>query len=363
MTSTALICLGVLIYTYLGYPVLIAVLARLSPMRIKPDPAFLPTVSVLIPVYNARPYIGPKLDSLLALDYPDDQIEIILSSDASNDGSDEVIRKYAERHPHIKVLRAERRSGKPAGINRMLQEATGEVLFMTDIRQPLDPNALRRLVAPLADPTVGAVSGNLMLVGKSGAGAYWHYEKWLRRSEGRFRSVVGVSGSIYALRRSDMQPLANDLILDDLWVPMRLRLQGRRILFEETALAFDEAFEDQREFGRKVRTLAGNYQLFARMPAILVPWLNPSFFEVMSHKVLRLLCPWALILLAGVTLFGIQEPLLMMLALGQGIFYAAALAGKRAGRLGSLARTFVVLNAAAVVGLYRYLAAAQKVTW
>ena len=202
-----------------------------------------------------------------------------------------------------------------------------------------------------------------MLVGKSGAGAYWHYEKWLRRSEGRFRSVVGVSGSIYALRRSDMQPLANDLILDDLWVPMRLRLQGRRILFEETALAFDEAFEDQREFGRKVRTLAGNYQLFARMPAILVPWLNPSFFEVMSHKVLRLLCPWALILLAGVTLFGIQEPLLMMLALGQGIFYAAALAGKRAGRLGSLARTFVVLNAAAVVGLYRYLAAAQKVTW
>lgn len=363
MTAAALICLGVLIYTYLGYPVLIAVLARIWPLRVRRDPAYEPTVSVLIPVFNARRYIGPKLDSLLALDYPDDLIEIIVCSDASDDGSDDVILDYAERHPNIRYLRAERRSGKPAGINRMLEMATGEVLLMTDIRQPLDAAALRELVAPLSDPSVGAVSGNLVLTGSSGAGAYWHYEKWLRRSESRFRSVVGVSGSIYVLRRSDMEPLADDLILDDLWVPMRLRLQRRKILFEETARAFDEAFEDQREFGRKVRTLAGNYQLFARMPSTLVPFLNPSFFEVVSHKVLRLVCPWALLLLALVSLLGIQEPLLAVLALGQAVFYAAALAGKRVGRLGSLARTFVVLNAAAVLGLYRYLADAQKVTW
>ena len=363
MTAAALICLGVLIYTYLGYPVLIAVLARIWPLRVRRDPAYEPTVSVLIPVFNARRYIGPKLDSLLALDYPDDLIEIIVCSDASDDGSDDVILDYAERHPNIRYLRAERRSGKPAGINRMLEMATGEVLLMTDIRQPLDAAALRELVAPLSDPSVGAVSGNLVLTGSSGAGAYWHYEKWLRRSESRFRSVVGVSGSIYVLRRSDMEPLADDLILDDLWVPMRLRLQRRKILFEETARAFDEAFEDQREFGRKVRTLAGNYQLFARMPSTLVPFLNPSFFEVVSHKVLRLVCPWALLLLALVSLLGIQEPLLAVLALGQAVFYAAALAGKRVGRFGSLARTFVVLNAAAVLGLYRYLVDAQKVTW
>jgi cellulose synthase/poly-beta-1,6-N-acetylglucosamine synthase-like glycosyltransferase len=363
MIGIALICLGVLIYTYLGYPVLIAVLARLSPMRVRRDPAYLPTVSVLLPVFNAKTHVGPKLDSLLALDYPRGQIEIIVSSDASDDGSDDVIQDYADRHPNIHYLRAGERSGKPAGINRMLQVATGEVLLMTDIRQPLDAAALRTLVAPLADPDVGAVSGNLVLTGGSGAGVYWHYEKWLRRSEGRFRSVVGVSGSIYVLRRSDMEPLAHDLILDDLWVPMRLRLQGRKILFEEGAMAFDEAFQDQREFGRKVRTLAGNYQLFARMPAALMPIRNPSFFEVWSHKVLRLLCPWVLMLLAIVSLLGMHQPLLLMLALGQAIFYAAALAGKRLGRLGSLARTFVVLNAAAVLGLYRYLAASQKVTW
>jgi cellulose synthase/poly-beta-1,6-N-acetylglucosamine synthase-like glycosyltransferase len=363
MTVTALICLGVLIYTYLGYPVVIAALALLKPMKVSRDPDFRPTVSVLIPVFNAKSYVGPKIDSLLALDYPEDRLEIILSSDASDDGSDDVIRDYAARHPNIRYLRAEHRSGKPAGINRMLEEATGEVLLMTDIRQPLDPAALRALVAPLSDPAVGAVSGNLVLVGDSGAGAYWHYEKWLRSSESRFRSVVGVSGSIYVLRRSDMEPLAHDLILDDLWVPMRLRLQRRKILFEESAMAFDEAFEDQREFGRKVRTLAGNYQLFARLPETLVPFRNPSFFEVMSHKVLRLICPWALLLLAIVSLLGIQQPLLTLLALGQAAFYAAALAGNRMGRAGSLARTFVVLNVAAVVGLYRYLADTQKVTW
>lgn len=363
MILTALVCLAVLAYTYVGYPVMITVLARLSPMKIRRDPAFTPTVSVLLPVYNAREFVGPKLDSLLNLDYPQDRIEILVSSDASDDGSDDVVRDYRERYPQIRLLRAEHRSGKPAGLNRLLEHATGEVLLMTDIRQPLDRAALRALVAPLVDPEVGAVSGNLVLTGSSGAGAYWHYEKWLRSHEGRFRSVIGVSGSIYVLRRRDMAPLDQDLILDDLWVPMRLRLERRKILFEESAMAYDEAFQDEREFGRKVRTLAGNFQLMARMPATLIPWRNPSFFEFMSHKVLRLVCPWVLMLLALVSLLGIEEPILLLLAAGQAVFYVAALAGKRLGPPGSLARTFVVLNAAAVVGLYRFLADSQKVTW
>lgn len=363
MLTVALICLAVLCYTYLGYPVLIAALARIRPMRVRRDPEFLPTVSALIPVFNAEPYVGPKLDSLLALDYPEGSLEIIVSSDASDDGSDAVIREYADRHPNIRTLRAEQRSGKPAGINRMLREATGEILLMTDIRQPLHKGALRALVAPLADPDVAVVSGNLVLEGHSGAGIYWRYENWLRRSEGNFRSMVGVTGPIYALRRADMKPLPDDLILDDLWVPMQLRLQGRKIVFEESAIAVDEAFGDRREFGRKVRTLAGNYQLFFRLPRLLAPFLNPSFFEVMSHKVLRLLCPWLLLLLATVSVLGLGHPFLALLALGQAAFYAAALAGKRAGRAGSLARTFVILNFAAVLGLYRTLAGTQKVTW
>lgn len=363
MVALALFCLAFLFYTYVGYPVLIAVLAWLRPMSVKGSAAYLPRVSALIPVFNARSHVGPKLESLLALDYPQDRLEIIVCSDASDDGSDEAVREYAARNESVRLLRMEQRSGKPTGINRMLEAAQGEILLMTDIRQPLERGALRALVAPLADPEVGAVSGNLVLEGSSGAGVYWRYEKWLRRNESRFRSMVGVSGSIYAVCREDMQELPPDIILDDVWVPMRLRLKGRKVVFSDDAIAVDDAFEDQREFDRKVRTLAGNFQLFARMPRLLVPFVNPSYFEVMSHKVFRLLCPWALIVLAVVSVLGLGHPLLALLALGQAVFYAAALAGKRAGRIGSIARTFVVLNVAAVVALYRYLAGAQKVTW
>lgn len=363
MVVLALFLLAFLFYTYVAYPVLVAILAHLRPMRIDEDPGYRPKVSAIVPVFNARSYVGPKLDSLLALDYPPERLEIIVCSDASDDGTDDVLLEYAERHQNVVYRRAAQRSGKPAGINRMLEDATGDVLLMTDIRQPLRPSALRALVAPLADPSVAAVSGNLVLAGRAGAGVYWRYENWLRRSEGRFRSMVGVTGPLYAIRRSDMPALPADIILDDMWVPMRLRLQGKKIVFAESAIAEDEAFSDRREFGRKARTLAGNYQLFARLPGLLVPWVNPSFFEVMSHKVFRLLGPWALILLAVVSVLGSAHPLLFLLAVAQAIFYALALAGKAAGPPGAIARTFVVLNAAALYGLYRYIAGSQKVTW
>lgn len=363
MVALALACLAFLIYTYIAYPVLIAVLAKVRPLQLEHDPDFEPRVSALIPVFNGAPYVEPKLESLMALDYPQDKLEVIVSSDASDDGTDQLVLDYAERYQNIRFMRAEKRSGKPEGINRMLAEASGEVLLMTDIRQPLHENALRELVAPLADPQVAAVSGNLLLKGSTGAGVYWQYENWLRRNEGRYKSMVGVTGPLYAIRRSDMQELPGDILLDDMWVPMRLRLQNRKIIFAEAAIVTDDAFQDRREFDRKVRTLAGNYQLFSRMPRLLIPGINPSFLEVMSHKVFRLLCPWALIILAVVSVLGIGKPLLTFLAVGQAVFYSLALAGKTVGPAGSIARTFVVLNVAALFGLYRYLTGSQKVTW
>jgi hypothetical protein len=195
----------------------------------------------------------------------------------------------------------------------------------------------------------------------------------MRRSEGSFRSMVGVTGPIYAIRKGDLTEVPRDIILDDMWVPMRLRLQRRRIVFAPAARAFDDAFEDEREFGRKVRTLAGNYQLFARLPRLLVPLLNPSWFEVFSHKVLRLVCPWALLaLLVSSAVFVASgasgQPAwqlrgMQLLLAGQGLFYLLALLGKRAGKLGGISRTFVVLNYAALVGLWRFVTGGQRVTW
>ena len=226
----------------------------------------------------------------------------------------------------------------------------------------------------LADERVACVSGNLTLPGSAGAGVYWKYENWIRRSEAHFRSMLGVTGPIYVIRKADLAELPPDVILDDMWIPMRLRLQRRRLLWAEAAVAYDEAFDDEREFGRKVRTLAGNYQLLARMPRLLLPFANPSWLELMSHKLLRLLGPWLLLGCLGASLAAAApldpvayEPspvwLMRALAVAQLLAYALAALGGRAGRAGTVYRTFVVLNVAAMVGLWRWLRGTQKVTW
>lgn len=374
MFIAAIFALFVLLYTYFAYPILIALCARVRPMQVAKDPEYSPMVSAIIPVYNAKEYIAPKLDSLLALDYPSEKLEIILLSDCSDDGSDALIEEYATRYPgKIRLLRAETRSGKPSAINAMRREATGEVLLMTDIRQELHPECLRELVTHLADPNIGAVSGNLELRGAVGAGFYWKYEKWIRQSEAGFRSLVGVTGAIYGIRAADLPDLPIGITLDDMWVPMRLRLQGKRIAFAKNAIAYDEAFDDDKEFGRKTRTLAGNYQLFAVLPKLLLPLVNPSWFETFSHKILRLVCPWALIALALLSGLSVaaspyggatwQYYVMLVLAAGQVGFYLLAFAGKRLGKLGNIARTFVIMNYAALVGLWKFVSGGQKITW
>jgi cellulose synthase/poly-beta-1,6-N-acetylglucosamine synthase-like glycosyltransferase len=370
----ALASVVLLAHTYVGYPLLVALLGRLFPLRTNVDPQWLPTVSAVIPVYNAARYIGRKLDSLLALDYPADRFEILVYCDGSLDRSAAIVREYAARDPRVRLIEGTKRLGKPHALNVMREAARGEVFLMTDIRQPLARGALRALVARLSDPRVGCVSGNLVLKGKSAAGLYWRYENWIRNSEAQFRSMVGATGPIYVVRRADLAPLPVDVILDDQWIPMRLRLQGRRLLLCLEAQAFDSAFDDRREFGRKVRTLAGNYQLFTRLPVLLVPFVNPSWFETVSHKLLRLAAPWVLAVLfvsSAVCAFSpawaVGGPAwslaLRALFAAQLVFYLAALAGATLGRLGALARGFVVLSAAAVVGLWRYARGAQKVTW
>jgi len=367
--AAAALALAVLVYTYAGYPVSIALLRRARPLRPRRDPTWAPTVTACVAAYNAVATLDAKLASLTALDYPADKLDILVYSDGSTDGTDAIVSAWSARDPRVQIIRGGGRKGKPTALNRMAEQARGEVLLLTDARQPVEPGALRAMLALLADSSVGCVTGNLRLEGQAGSGVYWRYENWIRRNEARFRSVVGMTGPLSAIRRADLAPLPDNLILDDVWIPMRLRLQGRRILFCEEALVFDRAFDDEREFGRKVRTLAGNYQIFALMPALLVPFVNPSWFETWSHKVMRLVCPWALAVLLVACILGVWRggvgafPWLAALLAGQVLFYAGALAGSRMGRMGTVARTFVVLNAAAVVGLWRFLTGAQKVTW
>jgi hypothetical protein len=180
--------------------------------------------------------------------------------------------------------------------------------------------------------------------------------------------MVGVTGCLYAIRKCDMPDVPPDVLLDDMFVPLCVALSGgKRIVLADGAVAYDDACDDAREFLRKVRTLAGNYQLIEKMPRLLVPGMNPLWFRLTSHKLLRLACPWAfaaLFMSTGTLAFDMTgSRYFRLLFIAQIAFYLLAVLGSRAGRAGSLTRTFVVLNAAAVVGLWRFVRRTQAVTW
>jgi len=371
MAAFGLSLLALLVYTYAGYPLLVALFARAWPKPVIRRGDYEPTVSVCVTAHNGGRFIEPKLTSLFALDYPLEKLEILVYSDGSTDDTAELTRRFAERQPRLRLLTGAERLGKPTGVNRLRDAARGEVLVMTDVRQTLAPTTLRALLAELADPDVGCASGNLVLAGKTGPSAYWRYETFIRSCEARLGSMVGVSGSLYAIRRAELPNLPADLLLDDMFVPLSTLTQRKRIVMSLQAEAYDRAYGDEQEFGRKVRTLAGNYQLVALLPWLLLPFKNPVWFQLVSHKLLRLLCPFALLglllstaVLAASTAVETPEPWFWSgLGMGQLGFYALALLGARAGRLGTLARTFVVLNAAALVALWRFLTRTQSVAW
>jgi biofilm PGA synthesis N-glycosyltransferase PgaC len=228
--------------------------------------------------------------------------------------------------------------GKPLALNAGVAAAAGEILVFADARQRFSDATLTALAANFADPGVGGATGELVLDCESGSststigdgvGAYWKYEKWLRRHEGLIWSTLGATGAIYALRRSLWQPLPAGTLLDDVLAPMRAVLSGWRIVFEEEATAEDRTAADAAaEARRKRRTLAGNYQILAQEPRLLVPLANPVWLQYVSHKVGRLVVPWALIaLFATSAALAATHWIYAAAFVAQALFYGLAAAG------------------------------------
>jgi cellulose synthase/poly-beta-1,6-N-acetylglucosamine synthase-like glycosyltransferase len=262
-----------------------------------------PSISIVIAVRNEARRLPQRIANLLELDYPGAR-EIIVVSDGSTDAPAHALAAFG---PAVRLIELPS-GGKPVALNAGALAATGEILVFADARQRFNRSAVTEMVMNFADPEVGGVTGELLLDAELGAvdgsavadgvGLYWRYEKWLRRNESAIRSTLGATGAIYALRRSLWRPLPAAALLDDVLAPMRTVLDGRRIVFEDRAKAYDRASTDAAaEKRRKTRTLAGNYQILALEPRLLVPGANPVWVQYLSHKIGRLLAPWALVVL------------------------------------------------------------------
>jgi poly-beta-1,6-N-acetyl-D-glucosamine synthase len=324
-----------------------------------------PFVSIVMVVRNEAAVLDTKLRNLLYSDYPGELMEIVVASDGSTDATNEILSGYSNRERVRAILNPESR-GKAAGINDAVAATRGEIVVFNDARQKIEPGAIRSLVENFADPAVGCASGELMLgdpdsgEAARGMGLYWRIEKKIREWESASGSVVGATGALYAVRRSLLVPVPPETILDDVYIPMQVVRQGSRVVFDSRARAWDLPNQGAgREFARKVRTLSGNYQLLQ-----LAPWLlrrqNPLRFQFVSHKLLRLLVPFALAT-ALVTSFFLREPIyrvalgLQLAFYGLGLLAMTQLLRGPLARLADPAFTFVVLNSAAVVAFANFV--------
>ena len=358
------LCFTIVVYTYFLYPALLGILNCFVPRERHVGPVQT-SVSFLLPVHNEERNLERRLAELTRMIQASGMPgEIIVISDASTDRSADIARGFG-----VRVIEQPHKQGKAAALTVGAAAATHELLIFADARQSrwARADALARLVENFADPQIGAVSGDLMLESApgvlEGVGLYWRYEKWLRKQESRLGSQVGVTGAISAVRRPLFRPIPPGTLLDDVYWPMLVVLQGHRVVHDERAKAFDRLPENPRdEFRRKVRTLAGNFQLLTLLPLRGCVW-----WQFVSHKLLRLKAPWALMgmFVSSIVLTNeFYQIFFYVQAAGYGLGLLGLIPplGRRVRLLGAAA-SFLVLNAAAWLAFWVWITGRAGQSW
>ena len=379
-------CVCLVAYAYVGYPLLTAALARHHGTR--PEllgnchghgPASAPPITVVVCAFDEEARIGARITDILAQDYPAACLQVLVVSDGSRDRTADVALAAAAVDPRVHVLALPENHGKAGAVNAAMAQIHTPLVAFTDVRQHYAAGALRALVAPFSDPRVGAVSGELVILdapskrdgdaNPSEGGIYWRMEKRLRADEARLQWLHGVSGSVYAVRRELFKEIPPGTILDDMWVPLQISLADHWVWMSRDAIAYDQASAHPgEEFERKLRTLAGNWQLVSLLPVLLNPWRNPVFFAWFSHKFLRLIVPWAM-LLAVVCSALAPGAFYRFAFLAQLSAYACAALGLRLPELArhipllSAAATFLMLNLASLLSLPASLSGDSSRLW
>ncbi|MBU0679590.1 MAG: glycosyltransferase family 2 protein [Verrucomicrobia bacterium] len=363
-----------LFYIFIGYPVLVALLARFRPRPVRRGiPAM--TVSAVISAYNEEGRIGDKLRNLLNTDANELLCEIIVASDGSTDRTAELVDSMA--NPKVKVIAFETRRGKPAVLNDIIPTCRGEIVLLMDARQQLEEGSIEALMENFVDDEVGVVSGELMFtreegdsLAAEGMGSYWTYEKFIRKAEAEFASVPGATGALYAIRKDLFKPIPAETLLDDVAIPMQAVVKGSRCIFDERAVVYDRPSTSSRQESiRKRRTAAGNWQLTRLYPVWLLPWRNPIWLQFVSHKILRLLAPGFLMLAFAANLVLSHDSFYGCLLALQIVFYVLAAVGSLLQSLGVRARflsvpyMFVQLNATTALAFLDAVTGRHGAAW
>jgi len=375
MEVVFIICIGWVAYVYVGYPLLVmllAILFRSSPIK----KAFQPSVTILIPAYNEKEHIAATIENKLSLNYPKDKIQIIVISDESEDGTDDIVQSYADKG--VQLVRQEPRRGKTSGLNLAVPKASGEILVFSDANSIYDVDALLYMMENFSDKSVGYVTGKMVYTNSNGAvigdgcGAYMRYENFIRKHETLLNSVVGVDGGVDAVRRELYQPMNADQ-LPDFVLPLNVVEQGRRVVYEERALLKEDSLSStSSEYRMRVRVSLRAMWALLDKRALLNPVRFPVFgWELISHKLLRYLIfiPQLLLVLLNLMLLA-DGAIYWLFALLQAVFYMLAYMGylaEREGKHASFVMTlpyyFVVVNAASAQAFWMFLKGNKVVLW
>lgn len=365
--------IAIIFYTYVGYPVAVYLLSRFSNRQPICEQLY-PSVSIIMAIYKEEKHIEKKLQTLMEVEYPNQKVEILIgSSEGSSDKTDEIINKFSKKTRTIKLITQKKRTGKCSMLNLLVSEAKGDILVFTDARQRLDRNALLELTKCFGDQRIGSVSGVLMYENdtiekaENGMGLYWKYENFIRQSESQLGSMIGATGAFYGFRKNLFTVLPEDLVLDDLYVPMKVVEKGFRAIFCNQSKVYDRVFLNPKaEFVRKARNLAGTYQVFYYLSKSFTHFSWLIIWQLVSHRFLRLMIPFLLLLLFVSNIFILGESFYILCFLLQFVFYVIALFGwlfKNKSSVLDIPCMFCVINFAAIVGLYRFLMKKQKGTW
>ena len=378
------ICLGAVAYHYAGYPLLLFLLATLA--QAKSDLSFLlqrgsrrsyftkapPRVAFIVSAHNEEVTIKAKVKNALEVDYPPELLEVLIGLDAPTDSTASILSQISS--PRLRVFCFRARRGKLAVISDLSLHTSAEILVLTDADTIFRPDCVRNLVRHFADPKVGAVSGELVRLGRhtvdpSGESLYWRYESALKILESRLNCSLGAIGAVYAVRRSLFRP-KKESIGEDFVIPVEIRFSGHRVIYDPEAVAFEElapTFSSQ--FERRIRLGAAGYQTLFNNLQFLNPLRGRLAFVYFSHRVLRWLGPYFLIFAFLANAWLVSRPFYAGLLILQSAFYLAAVAGYWRKKRGKRVQILVVplyfcsMNLAYIFGLLRYLSGSQNMAW